>query len=115
MLFRSGVVSASRAAAWFEANTHEWAEWTLAQLMAAKADHTVSLVVPARNEAGTVGDVVGRVREALVDTVALIDEIVVHVTDGMPKNFPTMRKCAHKCSTSRRRKWVPARDCIISP
>lgn len=75
-------MSASRAAAWFEANTHEWSEWTLTQLMEAKAGHSVSLVVPARNEAGTVGDVVGRVRETLVDTVALIDEIVVIDSDS---------------------------------
>jgi glucosyl-3-phosphoglycerate synthase len=43
---------------------------------------SVSLVVPARNEAATVGAVVSRVREALVDTVALLDEIVVIDSDS---------------------------------
>ena len=47
-----------------------------------RADRAVSLVVPARNEAATVGDVVTRVREALVDTVALLDEIVVIDSDS---------------------------------
>jgi len=47
----------------------------------------VSLVVPARNEAATVGDVVGRVREALVDTVALLDEIVVIDSDSTDDTY----------------------------
>jgi hypothetical protein len=53
---------------WTGANTYHWDDWTLADLTAAKGSRAVSLVVPARNEAATVGDVVTRVREALVDT-----------------------------------------------
>lgn len=75
-------MTASRAAVWFETQTHEWSQWTLAELLAAKGTQTVSLVVPARNEAATVGDVVGRLRHALVDTVALVDEIVVIDSDS---------------------------------
>lgn len=67
---------------WFERNTHHWREWDLDQLMAAKGETRVSLVVPARNEAATVGDVVTRLREALVDTVALLDEVVVIDSDS---------------------------------
>jgi glucosyl-3-phosphoglycerate synthase len=73
--------------AWGERNTHHWDDWTLADLMAAKAGHSVSLVVPARNEAATVGDVVTRVREALVDTVALLDEIVVIDSDSTDDTY----------------------------
>ncbi len=62
--------------------TSHWDDWTLEQLVAAKAGVPVSLVVPARNEAGTVGDVVSRVRERLVDTVSLVDEIVVIDSDS---------------------------------
>ena len=72
---------------WFERNTRHWADWTLEELAAAKGDRTVSLVVPARNEAATVGDVVGRVREALVDTVALLDEIVVVDSDSTDATY----------------------------
>ena len=50
------------AARWFERNTHHWDDWTLDDLLAAKGAAAVSLVVPARNEAATVGDVVSRVR-----------------------------------------------------
>ena len=72
---------------WFERNTHHWDDWSLADLLAAKGPTTVSLVVPARNEAATVGDVVTRVREALVDTVALLDEIVVIDSDSTDDTY----------------------------
>ena len=43
--------------------------------------------MPARNEAATVGDVVTRVREALVETVALLDEIVVIDSDSTDATY----------------------------
>jgi glucosyl-3-phosphoglycerate synthase len=67
---------------WFDHRTHHWQDWSMTELLAAKARCRVSLVVPARNEAATVGDVVSRVREALVDSVALLDEIVVIDSDS---------------------------------
>lgn len=72
---------------WFERNTHHWDDWALDDLLAAKGAQRVSLVVPARNEAATVGDVVGRVREALVDTVALLDEVVVIDSDSTDDTY----------------------------
>ncbi len=70
-------------------STRHWREWPLEDLLAAKAASglRVSLVVPARNEAATVGDVVTRVREALVDTVALLDEIVVIDSDSTDATY----------------------------
>jgi glucosyl-3-phosphoglycerate synthase len=62
--------------------THRWDDWSLADLAAARRGTTVSLVVPAHNEEATVGDVVGRVRERLVDTVQLVDEVVVIDSDS---------------------------------
>jgi len=67
---------------WAEANTYEAGDWTLASLLEAKGDTRVSLVVPARNEAATVGHIVGRVREALMATARLVDEIVVIDSDS---------------------------------
>ena len=69
--------------------THRWQEWSLGELLAAKeaTGQTVSLVVPARNEAATVGAVVGRVRAALMDTVSLLDEIVVIDSDSEDDTF----------------------------
>ncbi|MDN4174542.1 glucosyl-3-phosphoglycerate synthase [Nocardioides sp. SOB77] len=74
-------------AGWFTRNTHHWDDWSLAELVAAKGSQRVSLVVPARNEAGTVGDVVSRVREALVETVALVDEVVVIDSDSTDATY----------------------------
>jgi glucosyl-3-phosphoglycerate synthase len=72
---------------WSDRNTHHWDDWPLASLVETKGDRVVSLVVPARNEAATVGDVVTRVREALVDTVALLDEIVVIDSDSTDATY----------------------------
>jgi len=79
--------SATLGGGTYELTTHHWDDWTLAELAAAKSGRTVSLVVPARNEAATVGAVVGRVREALVDTVALLDEIVVIDSDSTDDTY----------------------------
>ena len=62
--------------------TFDWADWSLDALLEVRRESSVSLVVPARNEAATVGDVVTRVRERLVDTVQLLDEIVVIDSDS---------------------------------
>ncbi len=72
---------------WSQRNTHHWDDWTLDSLLAAKGATRVSLVVPARNEAATVGDVVTRVRAALVDTVELLDEIVVIDSDSTDETY----------------------------
>jgi len=74
-------------AAWERRRTHHWDDWSLDALVAAKGPVGVSLVVPARNEAATVGDVVAKVRSALVDTVALVDEIVVIDSDSTDDTF----------------------------
>ncbi len=69
---------------WFGRRTWNWDAWTVPHLLSAKrlGGLTVSLVVPARNEAATVGAVVSRVREALLETTALVDEIVVIDSDS---------------------------------
>jgi glucosyl-3-phosphoglycerate synthase len=72
---------------WLRRHTHHWDDWTLESLVAAKSGRVVSLVVPARNEAATVGDVVTEVRSALMDTVALIDEIVVIDSDSTDDTY----------------------------
>ncbi|GAA4820756.1 glucosyl-3-phosphoglycerate synthase [Nocardioides caeni] len=66
-----------------------WDDWSLAGLLGAKGQQgsTVSLVVPARNEAATVGAVVSRVREALMETVDLVDEVVVIDSDSDDDTF----------------------------
>lgn len=65
-------------------HTYRWQDWDLDALLVRKQETglTTSLVVPARNEAATVGDVVARVRTALMETTELLDEIVVIDSDS---------------------------------
>jgi glucosyl-3-phosphoglycerate synthase len=67
---------------WFERNTHHWDDWSLAELIEAKQGQRVSLVVPARNEAATVGDLVSTLRTILMETADLVDELVVIDSDS---------------------------------
>ncbi len=46
-------------------------------LVAQKGDHTISVCLPARDEAATVGAIVDTIRTELVEDVPLVDEIVV--------------------------------------
>ncbi|QLY32795.1 glucosyl-3-phosphoglycerate synthase [Nocardia huaxiensis] len=56
--------------------THTWdrPEWTVQELVAAKGDRTVSVVLPALNEEATVATVVASIRPLLG---TLVDELVV--------------------------------------
>jgi glucosyl-3-phosphoglycerate synthase len=54
-------------------------DWTLEGLLRLKGDRTISVVIPARNEEATVGDVAGRI---LADVGGLVDEVVVIDSDS---------------------------------
>ena len=59
---------------WFERHTWQDPAWTLDDILAAKGDRTVSVVLPALDEEQTVGDVVASVRPLLG---TIVDELVV--------------------------------------
>ena len=64
---------------------HTALEFDPATLRARKGDTTVSVCLPARNEAETVGEIVTVIREHLVEGLGLVDEILVvddHSTDA---------------------------------
>jgi len=63
--------------AWATYRTGNGAQWSAAELMRAKRGTSVSVVIPARNEAATVGAIVDAIRRNLVEQVGLVDEIVV--------------------------------------
>lgn len=65
-----------RAEDWFARRTSAAADWPLDRLLAAKGGTRVSVVVPARDEEASVGEVVRQVRSELVDA-GLVDELVV--------------------------------------
>lgn len=71
----------------FAGRTHHHADFDVTDLLDRRdADATtVSVVIPARNEEGRVGRVARTLREALMETVPLVDEILVvdgDSTDG---------------------------------
>ncbi len=68
-----------RAQQWFTERTTRAADWPAERLLAAKAlnEDTVSVIIPARNEAATIADVVGRIDRELVRGIGLVDELVV--------------------------------------
>jgi glucosyl-3-phosphoglycerate synthase len=63
--------------AWLRERTYVSAQWTAVDLVAAKGTSTVSVVLPARNEAATVGRIVSALRRRLMQDLPLIDELVV--------------------------------------
>jgi glucosyl-3-phosphoglycerate synthase len=63
--------------AWFARRTSLGTDWDRHELMDAKGAATVSVVLPARNEAATVGAIVERLRRDLMLSLPLVDEIVV--------------------------------------
>jgi glucosyl-3-phosphoglycerate synthase len=61
-----------------EVRCHVARDFPLPMLQEAKGDHTISVCIPARNEAATVGTIVGAIREHLAsDDRPFVDEILV--------------------------------------
>jgi glucosyl-3-phosphoglycerate synthase len=73
-----------RATAWFERNSSTWRDWPIAGLLEAKVrlDCRISLVIPARDEADTIGDIVGTLWRSLVKEAPLLDQLVVIDSDS---------------------------------
>jgi glucosyl-3-phosphoglycerate synthase len=72
-----------RAAAWFERCTSRWTDWPVPELLAVKGDTVISVVIPARNEAATIGDIVAAIRTELVEQAGLVDELIVIDSDSV--------------------------------
>ncbi|MDQ3616967.1 MAG: glucosyl-3-phosphoglycerate synthase [Actinomycetota bacterium] len=62
---------------WFDNRTSLSQDWSRQRLAALKGNTRVSVVLPARDEAVTVGDIVATIRGELVHKVPLVDEILV--------------------------------------
>ncbi|HUR06415.1 MAG TPA: glucosyl-3-phosphoglycerate synthase [Nonomuraea sp.] len=62
---------------WYGPHSSVAAEWPVEALLLAKGRTTVSVVLPARDEERTVGDIVSVIRRDLVERAPLVDEIIV--------------------------------------
>ncbi len=78
---------------WYERQTFDAADWTTAQLLAAKGPQRISVIIPARNEESSVGTVVATIRSELVEATALVDELIV--IDSLSTDATAARARAH--------------------
>src|SRR5690606_15193870 len=62
---------------WLRRRSSHASDWPVEKLLSLKGAATVSVVIPARNEASTVGEIVRTIRGELVDRAGLVDELVV--------------------------------------
>jgi len=75
---------------WLSQRSWDRPTWTLGELEAAKRGRTVSVVLPALNEAATVGSVVATIRPMLG---GLVDDLVV-VDSGSTDDTPALAEAA---------------------
>ena len=87
---------------WAMRNTWDRPDWTVAELVEAKAGRTVSVVLPALNEEATVADVVATIRP-LVGT--LVDELIV--LDSGSTDLTAVRAAAAGATVITREQAVP--------
>ena len=63
--------------AWATCRTSNATDWPADRLLRAKGDTTVSVVIPARNEEATVAAIVTAIRRDFIQSVPLVDEVIV--------------------------------------
>jgi glucosyl-3-phosphoglycerate synthase len=91
-----------RAEAWFRRHTSRWKDWPPGRLMRWKQARGIqtSVVIPARNEAATVGKIASAIRDASMTDEPLVDELVVmdsDSTDGTAEVAARAGAVVHKC------------------
>jgi glucosyl-3-phosphoglycerate synthase len=62
---------------WFHRRTSRASDWDVDRLVDLKGDTRISVVLPALNEAATVGEIVSTISDRLVERTGLVDELVV--------------------------------------
>ncbi|MEU8247471.1 glucosyl-3-phosphoglycerate synthase [Nonomuraea sp. NPDC048916] len=95
----------ARVREWYGPHTSTVAEWPVDALLLAKGRTTVSVVLPARDEERTVGDIVTVIRRDLVERTPLVNEIVVVDSNS------TDRTAARAAAAGAR---VVAQDAVLS-
>ncbi len=69
---------------WYRSHTSHSSDFEIYDLLAAKArtGSSISVVIPARNEQATIGDVVAQIKASLIDRSGLVDELIVMDSDS---------------------------------
>jgi glucosyl-3-phosphoglycerate synthase len=73
-----------KARSWYLSHTFTSAQFPVAELLEAKREtaSVISVIIPARNEQDTIGDVVRQIRQQLIESSALVDELIVMDSDS---------------------------------
>ncbi|TMR95832.1 glucosyl-3-phosphoglycerate synthase [Nonomuraea basaltis] len=90
---------------WYGPHSSTAAEWPLDSLLLAKGTTTVSVVLPARDEERTVGDIVSIIRRDLVERTPLVDEILVVDSNSTDRTAERARRAGAR---------VVAQDDVLS-
>jgi glucosyl-3-phosphoglycerate synthase len=70
--------ASTRVTEWFSRRTSDIDSWPLTQVLEAKSDTAVAVVLPARDEESTVGEIVEAIRtELTAPSARLVDEVIV--------------------------------------
>ena len=77
--------------AWFDRRTFVAADFPPERLVRVKGRRTVSVVLPARDEEATVGEIVRTLRAELMTTTPLVDEVVVIDSDSRDRTAEVAR------------------------
>jgi len=62
---------------WLVRRSSRAPQWPVPRLLAAKGGARISVVIPARDEAATIGAIVTEIRHKLIERVPLVDELIV--------------------------------------
>lgn len=89
------------ARSWARSHTFTATEFLLDALVGAKSDRRISVVIPARNEASTVGPIVKAIREQLMDAQPLIDELLVIDSDSTDETAAIARHAGAQVYSAR--------------
>lgn len=65
------------AETWLHSRTSSADDWPIDGLLAAKGKTRISVVLPARNESETVGEIASAIRRDLIEDAPLVDELIV--------------------------------------
>jgi glucosyl-3-phosphoglycerate synthase len=74
--------ASSHVTDWFARRTSDIDAWSVTRVAAAKGTTRVAVVLPARDEEATVGEIVSAIRGDLVESVELVDEVIVVDSDS---------------------------------
>jgi glucosyl-3-phosphoglycerate synthase len=91
-----------RAEAWLRRRTSHWRDWPAERLLTWKRQQgtRISVIIPARDEEATVGSVVGALRDELVLTTPLVDELIVMDSDSSDATASVAERAGatvHRC------------------